>query len=229
LAVLHIKLSRDAKALRALSKTLIPHGRLVLAICREIILQLEKAQEERVLSAPERSLIRHLKSRILGLASAEKSRARQRSRLVWLRKGDANTRFFHVMASARKKRNFIHSLATKTGFATTQTEKHVAIYDHFLNHIGSYIPRSCALNYNNLNWQPRPLNHLETPVDIEELHKVIMEAPKEKAPGPDGFIDLFFSACWEIIKVDLMKAVQHFFLNEPARAEPAEPVQNWII
>jgi hypothetical protein len=164
LAVLHTKLTRTAKALRAWAKTLIPQGKLALVICREVILQLEKAQELRVLIQPERSLIKHLKRRILGLAAVEKSRARQRSRIVWLRKGDANTKIFHIMANVRRKRNFIHSLTTDSGFSSTQEEKHAIVYNHFLNHIGTYSPRSCALNFNNLGWQQRQLSHLDIPV-----------------------------------------------------------------
>jgi hypothetical protein len=49
----------------------------------------------------------------------------------------------------------------------------------------------------------------------EELHLVIKDAPKEKTPGPDGFICLIFLLCWSIIKEELMHAVQHFFsLNQ---------------
>lgn len=35
--------------------------------------------------------------------------------------------------------------------------------------------------------------------------------PKEKAPGPDGYIGSFFASCWDIIKIDLMAAIQHFY------------------
>jgi hypothetical protein len=38
-----------------------------------------------------------------------------------------------------------------------------------------------------------------------------MEAPKEKGPGPDGFIGIFFSHCWDIIKTDLINAVNQFY------------------
>jgi hypothetical protein len=82
--VLHIKLSRTAKALRKWSRTLIPQGKMALAVCREVIEQLEKTQESRMITPQERALIKHLKHRILGLPAICKSRARQRSRLTWL-------------------------------------------------------------------------------------------------------------------------------------------------
>jgi hypothetical protein len=58
----------------------------------------------------ECSLIKQLKARLLGLAAIEKSRARQKSRLTWLRKGDANTKYFQLMTNIRKQKNFIHTL-----------------------------------------------------------------------------------------------------------------------
>jgi hypothetical protein len=37
-----------------------------------------------------------------------------------------------------------------------------------------------------------------------------MNAPKEKAPRPDGFIGSFFAQCWDIIKGDLLHAIEQF-------------------
>jgi hypothetical protein len=68
----------------------------------------------------------------LGLAAIQKARVRQKSRLTWLRQGDANTKFFHIMVNARKKKNLIHSLQSGNGIAISQIEKHKLIYDHFL-------------------------------------------------------------------------------------------------
>jgi hypothetical protein len=126
-----------------------------MAICREVIAQLEKNQETRSLSNGDRNLIKDLKSRILGLAFIEKCRARQRSRFTWLRMGDANTKLFHLMANARKRKNFIHSIQSENGLAVSQAEKQQAVYNHFLNNIGTYVPRQWSLNLSDLGWDPR--------------------------------------------------------------------------
>lgn len=51
------------------------------------------------------------------------------------------------------------------------------------------------------------LNHLDQPFSLEELQGAISDIAAEKAPGPDGFIGLFFKKCWHTIKVDLLNAV----------------------
>jgi hypothetical protein len=95
------------------------------------------------------------------------------------------------MTNSRKKRKFIHSLLTDNGMAISHDDKNRVIFDHFLQHLGSYEPRTCSLNFTNLGWYPKDLHHLELPILTIELHQVILDAPKEKAPGPDDFLRLF--------------------------------------
>jgi hypothetical protein len=94
---------------------------------------------------------------------------------------------------------------------SSQQEKQQAIFDHFLRHLGSYVPRSCSLNLNDLQWQPRQLQHLDLPFTKQEIKDVIFSSPKEKALGPDGYIGLFFTPCWEIIKQDILRAMNQFY------------------
>jgi hypothetical protein len=57
-----------------------------MIIAREVIAQMDRAQEYRNLTEGERVLIKTLKVRLLGLAAIEKSRSRQKFQLTWLKK-----------------------------------------------------------------------------------------------------------------------------------------------
>jgi hypothetical protein len=39
-----------------------------------------------------------------------------------------------------------------------------------------------------------------------------MITPNEKAPGPNGYTGKFFSHYWDIIKDDILKAIEQFFM-----------------
>jgi hypothetical protein len=52
---------------------------------------------------------------------------------------------------------------------------------------------------------------LDLPFTEQEIKAAIFNSPKEKAPGPDGYIGIFFSICWEIINQDLMRAMSQFY------------------
>jgi hypothetical protein len=86
LTTLHTKLSRTSKDLKFWSKSLLPQTKKAMIVCREVIHQLETIQELRQLSQGEHHLLNLLNHRLLGLVAVEKSRAKQKSRLTWLKK-----------------------------------------------------------------------------------------------------------------------------------------------
>ena len=89
-----------------------------------IILRLDIAQESRSLSDTEYRLRVSLKKQILGWAALEKARRRQSSRITYLREGDANTKFFHLKANARRRKNFIQRLKMdQAGLSLTMTNR----------------------------------------------------------------------------------------------------------
>ncbi|XP_071704229.1 uncharacterized protein [Rutidosis leptorrhynchoides] len=52
---------------------------------------------------------------------------------------------------------------------------------------------------------------LKAPFSENEVFEAIKGCGKNKAPGPDGFNFLFFSKFWDIIKVDLLHAINWFW------------------
>ena len=66
------------------------------------------------------------------LIEKEKIYWKQRSRISWLREGDHNTKFFHVKASARRKKNLIISLKEMDGtLIEQQSDIERVIIQHF--------------------------------------------------------------------------------------------------
>ena len=201
-----IKMACTAKSLKKWKKSKIGDTKLQLAMVKEIILCLETTQEVRALTLEELDLLRRLKLRSIGLALIEKARIRQRSRLTYIRFGDANTKFFQLRANSRSRKNYIHYLQTEEGLAFSHDDKEKIITDHFRQHLGTTIGRPATFNWSSLGYQAHDLSSLEEPFSQQEIKDTIDSMPMDKAPGPDGFTGIFFKECWEIIKDDLTAA-----------------------
>ncbi|XP_073362417.1 uncharacterized protein [Aegilops tauschii subsp. strangulata] len=104
---LNALLRNTASALQAWGQRKIGNIKIHMAIANFVILRLERAMESRQLDWRERWLRRSLKHTLLGLASLQRTIERQRSRLRWIREGDANTKLFQAVANGRRTKNFI--------------------------------------------------------------------------------------------------------------------------
>jgi hypothetical protein len=101
-------------------------------MARELIRQFDRAEENRLLTQDERRFRNELKLKCLGLASLERTLARTRSRVTFLREGDANTKLFHAQASYKTKKKLIVRLEDDDDTAVTHDEKEDMLYRHFL-------------------------------------------------------------------------------------------------
>jgi hypothetical protein len=210
--VFHTKLSRTATALKDWYKKLRKEATFQEDIANEVIFQLNLAQEERQLSEDERLLKQLLKARLLGIAAIERAKWKQRSRLSWIKLGDANTRFFHLRANGRRRKNHIPSLTTPTGTeATDHDAKAEILRQHFVSLLGTTCHRQLGLNWEALGIEPTNLDHLEEPFTMTELKAAVLGLHSGKVPGPDGFTGIFYKKCWNLIHLDLLLAVNQIF------------------
>lgn len=175
-----------------------------------IILHLDLAQENRLLSSDEIDLRKRLKRKVLALSVVERSRKRQCARVSNIKEGDANTKYFHMRVNARRRKNHIFRLHHNNGWVTEHEAKEQIIHNHLLETMGPVQPRSLDFNWEGLHFTTPDLDCLGEPFSEEEIKEAINQMPSDKAPGPDGFTGAFFKICWDTIKVDVMNVIQLF-------------------
>jgi hypothetical protein len=187
-----MKLARMAKALKKWEKSNVGNIKMQLTIIKEVIWQLDRAQERRGLSQLEINFRGRLKEIYLGLLALEKTRARQRSRLSNIKHGDANTKLFYLRDNGRKRNKHIQLLHTAQGLAFSHEDKEKEISRHFNELLGTKHSRDITLNWDELGYPHLNLDGLEDGISGEEVKRAIADMPKENAPGPDGFIGAFY-------------------------------------
>jgi hypothetical protein len=201
------KIKATSRGLQSWSDQVVGRVNFQLALSREILHQFEIAQDSRQLSSGELWLKNNLKKHSLALASLQRTIARLRSRIGWLRDGDANTKLFHLHACHRKRKNFIGRIVAGERICSSHDDKAVVIDDFYENLLGSCTDREHTINLTELDIDAHDLADLELPFSEEEVWDTIKILPSDKAPGPDGFTGRFYKACWPIIKEDIMSAV----------------------
>jgi len=206
-STLNLKFKAATKALQSWSDKSVGHVNSQLALAREILHQLEIAQDSRTLSPREDWLKNNLKKHCLALASLKRTIARLRSRIDWVRDGDANTKFFQLHARHRKRKNFIGKLVSGDQIYTKHEDKARLLDEFYEGLLGTSLDRARTINLDALGILSHDLADLELPFTEEEVWKTIKQLPPDKAPGPDGFTGRFYKACWPVIKKDIMAAV----------------------
>jgi hypothetical protein len=177
-------------------------------MAKEIIHRLEIARDSRDLSNREEWLRKKLKLHLLGLASLERTIARLRSRILYLKEEDANTSFFTIKPVSERKRILLLSCIQKSqiSMAISQEEKQAAVLKFYEKTLGTAESRPLTLNLSEIGMQEHDLASLDNPFTEEELWAAVKDLPLDKAPGPDGFIGRFYKVCWSIIKNDFLDA-----------------------
>jgi len=121
---------------------------------------------------------------------------RQKSRALWLREGDKNTKFFHRVANSHRKFNQVDSLTINGAISRNSVE----IKEHIVQYYNN-------LYFENCSWWPRVEGlsflsidaeesiWLERAFEEKEVWDVIRDLNGDKAPNPDCFTMTFFQKC----------------------------------
>ena len=117
------------------------------------------------------------------------------------------------MANGRKTKNFIPAIMHDGNLITDQHDKEEIFFQTYKDLLGTARGRKNTLDLDFLGIQPIDLLDQDVYFTEEEVWDTIKDMPADCAPGPDGFIGLFFQKACNIIKGDLPAAIHHLFLG----------------
>ncbi|XP_060968682.1 uncharacterized protein LOC133036189 [Cannabis sativa] len=139
---------------------------------------------------------------------------RQKSREVWLKLGDRNSKFFHAAATVRRRRNQIWAIQDKQGKLWDNKRKIGIIATEYFIDLYS-APRSVPFSNNDRLIEGKVnMDFNASLVSIpsaEEIKEVVFSLHPLKAPGPDGFSGCFYRKYWDLVGQSLIEVVKDFF------------------
>ncbi|KAJ8765399.1 hypothetical protein K2173_012096 [Erythroxylum novogranatense] len=133
---------------------------------------------------------------------------KQRLKQHWLTVGDSNSKFFHLMASHRHRKNFISKLKNNRG---EWIDWDSGLPNMILEYFQHLFTSSCGDTAPILNNVKRKVTSLQNemliaPYTTEEIKTAIFSMHPDKSPGPDGFNPGFFQTYWDLIGKDVTQA-----------------------
>jgi hypothetical protein len=167
--------------------------------------------------------------RLVELDSREEVMWRQRSRVQWLAEGDKNTRFFHLRASQRKRRNKISQLRKSDGEITDDPIAMASATNEFYRDL--YRSEGTEEMEVVLDSVPvrvtREMNEgLVSTITNQEVRDALFQMFPTKAPGPDGLPAHFFQRHWSLCGEEITNIVLRVLRGED---DPAAFNKTYIV
>ena len=119
-----------------------------------------------------------------------------------MKEGDRNTKFFHAVASARKKKNHIKALRREDGVEVREEkELQEVATNYFLDLFSSSAGTRTAelLDHVDPIVNPAMNEMLLKDFTVEEVRGALDSFGDLKAPGLDGMPALFYKKYWDVI------------------------------
>lgn len=178
---------------------------------KERKLELKRLRSRRDADALEK--YREEKKKLFMILEQKEVYWRQRSKQLWLKSGDRNTKYFHTTASARRRMNQILKLRDKEdkwvkwedGLADLITEYYDELFKS--SQMGGQVVVDCIEPKVNEDQNREML----CPIEEDEVKMAQFQMNPDKSPGTDGMTPAFYQKHWSIVSKDVVNSVREFF------------------
>ena len=131
------------------------------------------------------------------LLSLEEISWKQKSRMLCIKEGDNNTKFFHKMANSHRRYNHLRTLEVDGVVFEEEpevTNQVVQFYKNLYKESEGWRPFVEGLEFDRIGDMESVW--LEQQFERKEILQVVSELEGDKALGPDGFTIAFYQHCW---------------------------------
>jgi hypothetical protein len=130
--------------------------------------------------------------------------------------GDENSRYFHLCASGRLRKNQIKNLEGADGDVFSPTPRKPTSSMISLRIFSAPPPTgSGQIDFFPLvaltSLDSTQADTLVRPFTLEEIRKALFSMNNNPSPGPGGFGPVFFKRNWDLVKDNLLEALNNFF------------------
>ncbi|GJW49094.1 hypothetical protein Tco_0090445 [Tanacetum coccineum] len=140
----------------------------------------------------------------------------QKVRIQWLKEGDKNNSYFHIILKSRKHKGRVEFICGEDGSRYEGREIAGQFVKHFPNFLGTnhYVINMSSLgDIVSLKLTKEEAVDMIREVNDKEIKEAIFDIDSNKVVGPDGYSSCFFKKSWEIIGKDVCKAIKEFFIT----------------
>jgi hypothetical protein len=132
--------------------------------------------------------------------------------------GDANTKYFQLVASGKHMKTHVFQLEQEEGIISGDANSKNYITKYYKNLFSSSEPSFVTVDKTRIDDIPQ-VTEVENEILIQsfseaEAKDAIFQMKHNSAPGPDGFPIGFYQVFWNIIKGDLMALFEDFHRGE---------------
>ncbi|CAA7042876.1 unnamed protein product [Microthlaspi erraticum] len=142
---------------------------------------------------------------------------KQKSRNLWLKDGDLNTKFYHATTKQRRAINRLVGLHNKSDvWVSGDKEIEKVAVDYFTELFMTTSPDNFTEALEGITGLITEADNtlLTSPATEEEVRLALFLMNPEKAPGPDGMMALFFQRSWPLIKTDMVGFINDFLTSD---------------
>ena len=176
---------------------------------------LEADSNGRHLSDREIELRRKLQEELWLAATSYESLLRQKARTKWIKEGDCNSKFFHITVNGNRRHNSLRGLLVDGCWTKEPIKIKEEVCQFFRKKFeeGEEVrPRLDGVTFQTISQNQN--DFLVHRFDEKEVKDAVWDCGSHKSPGLDGLNFKFIKGFWEVIKPEVLRFLDEFYVND---------------